>query len=198
MPQLGARRHCGALSIAVSGAARGTRSNFIIGAERIRRCLIASCCAGNVIARRTSGAAIRPGGRRGGSKAKKSKTPVISICVRRTHKSGHSELGLFRCSNSGCFAFYRPVVASGSGDRADLVEYRRLLTRSSHLSSAVRAFAILKARKAISDLVPQTPSAGPARNPSSISRFCASMILPGGGFDLLVLCSGATTAVGSA
>jgi len=31
VPQLGARRHCGALSIAVSGAARGTRSNFIIG-----------------------------------------------------------------------------------------------------------------------------------------------------------------------
>jgi hypothetical protein len=28
--------------------------NFIIGAERTRRCLIASCCAGNVIARRIS------------------------------------------------------------------------------------------------------------------------------------------------
>jgi hypothetical protein len=43
-----------ALSIAVSGAALGTRSNFIIGADRIRRCLLASCCAGNVIARRIS------------------------------------------------------------------------------------------------------------------------------------------------
>ena len=37
------------------GAAFGTHSNFIIGADRIRRCLIVSCCAGNVIARRISG-----------------------------------------------------------------------------------------------------------------------------------------------
>src|SRR5262249_40444833 len=87
---------------------------------------------------------------------------------------------------------------AGVVTRAALVEYRRLLTRSSHLSSAARPFAILNARKAIRDLVPQTPSAGPARNPSSISRFCASMILPGGGFDLLVLCSGAAAAVRSA
>jgi hypothetical protein len=36
------------------GAAFGTHSNFIIGADRIRRCLIVSCCAGNVIARRIS------------------------------------------------------------------------------------------------------------------------------------------------
>jgi hypothetical protein len=35
-----AKRHCGAMSIAVSGAALGTRSNFIIAADRIRRCLI--------------------------------------------------------------------------------------------------------------------------------------------------------------
>jgi hypothetical protein len=35
----------------------GTRSNFIIAADRIRRCLIAWCCAGNVIAMRISGAA---------------------------------------------------------------------------------------------------------------------------------------------
>ena len=74
------------------GAAFGTHSNFIIGADRIRRCLIVSCCAGNVIARRISARGrqqIRPGGRRGGSKAEKSKTHVISICVRRTPKSGH-------------------------------------------------------------------------------------------------------------
>jgi len=57
------------------GAAFGTHSNFIIGADRIRRCLIVSCCAGNVIARRISARGrqqIRPGGRRGGSKAEKS------------------------------------------------------------------------------------------------------------------------------
>jgi len=30
------KRHCGAMSIAVSGAALGTRSNFIIAADRIR------------------------------------------------------------------------------------------------------------------------------------------------------------------
>jgi hypothetical protein len=62
-----------------------------------RRCLIASCCAGNVIARRISYAAGKrrgarkfgQGGRCGGSKAAKSKTPVISICVRFTPKSGH-------------------------------------------------------------------------------------------------------------
>jgi hypothetical protein len=39
----------------VSGAVFGTRLNFIIVADRIRRCLIASCCAGNVIARRMGG-----------------------------------------------------------------------------------------------------------------------------------------------
>jgi hypothetical protein len=33
---LSAKRHCGALSIAVSGVALGTRSNFIIAADRIR------------------------------------------------------------------------------------------------------------------------------------------------------------------
>src|ERR1700751_3349184 len=85
---------------------------------------------------------------------------------------------------SGGFASYRPVVASGSGDRAAWVEYRRLLARSSHLSSTARPFAILNARKAIRDLVPQTPSAGPARNPSSISRFCAAFTSLGGGFSL--------------
>src|SRR6516225_9574214 len=90
---------------------------------------------------------------------------------------------------------YCPIVASGSGDRAAWIEYRRLLTRSSHLSSAARAFAILNARKAIRDLVPQTPSDGPARNPSSISRFCAAIISPGGGFDLLVSCSRVTTSL---
>src|SRR5215510_14940186 len=115
--------------------------------------------------------------------------------VRFTPKSGHSELGLFRCSNSRGFASYRPVVASGSGDRAALVEYRRLLTSSSHLSSPARPFAILNPRRAIRDLVPQTPSDGPARNPSSISRLCAAIISPSGGFDLLVPCSGATAAV---
>jgi hypothetical protein len=36
----------------VSGAALGTRSNFITAAERTHPSLIASCCAGNVIARR--------------------------------------------------------------------------------------------------------------------------------------------------
>src|SRR5215472_1943310 len=107
-------------------------------------------------------------------------------------------LALFRCSDSGGFASYRLVVASGRGDRAALVEYRRLLTRSSHLSSAPKPFAILNARKAIRDLVPQTPSAGPARNPSSISRFCAAIISPGGELNLLAPCSGVTAAVGSA
>jgi hypothetical protein len=41
-----AKRHCGAMSIAVSGAALGTRSNFIIAADRIRRCLIAITSSG--------------------------------------------------------------------------------------------------------------------------------------------------------
>jgi hypothetical protein len=41
-----AKRHCGAMSIAVSGAALGTRSNFIIAADRIRRCLIATTSSG--------------------------------------------------------------------------------------------------------------------------------------------------------
>src|SRR5215470_10325260 len=113
-------------------------------------------------------------------------------------KSGHSVLGLFRCSDSGGFASHRLVVASGRADRAALVEYRRLLTRSSHLSSAPKPFAILNARKAICDLVPQTPSAGPARNPSSMSRFCAAIISPGGELNLLAPCSGVTAAVGSA
>jgi hypothetical protein len=35
----------------VSSAALGTRSNFTIGADRIRCCSIASCCDGNVIAK---------------------------------------------------------------------------------------------------------------------------------------------------
>jgi hypothetical protein len=83
---------------------------------------------------------------------------------------------------------YLPVLASGSGDRA----YRRPFTRSSHLSSAARPYAILNARRAIRDLAPQTPSAGPFRNRSSISRFCAAMISLGGGFNLLAPCSGAT------
>jgi len=68
------------------------------------------------------------------------------------------------------------VVAKGRGERAAWVEYSRPLTRSSHLSSAVRPFATLNARKAVRDLAPQTPSAGPFRNPSSISRFCAAII----------------------
>jgi hypothetical protein len=34
------------MSIAVSGAALGTRSNFIIAADRIRRCLIATTSSG--------------------------------------------------------------------------------------------------------------------------------------------------------
>src|SRR6516225_12472557 len=89
------------------------------------------------------------------------------------------------------------VVAKGRGERAAWVEYRRPLTGSSHLSSAVRRFAILNARKAVRDLVPQTPSAGAARNPSSMSRFCAATISLGGGFNL-ASCSGATTAVRSA
>jgi hypothetical protein len=38
------------------------------------------------------------------------------------------------------------VVVSGSGDGAAWVEYKRPLTRASHLSSAARPFAILKAR----------------------------------------------------
>src|SRR5262249_5084107 len=105
--------------------------------------------------------------------------------VRFTPESGHSEL----------HCVYRPVVASGSGERAALAEYRRPLTRSSHLSSAARPFAILNERKAVRDLVPQTPSAGPARNPSLISRFCAALISLGGGFNLLAPCSGATAAV---
>jgi hypothetical protein len=99
---------------------------------------------------------------------------------------------------SGGFTSYRPVVANGSrsGDRADLVEYSRPLTRPSHLSSAARPFAILNARRAIRDLVPQTPSAGPARNPSSISRFCAAIISLGGGFNLLAPCSDSGGRVG--
>src|SRR5262249_26265765 len=85
--------------VRTQGGRRATvdRSNFIIGADRIRRCLIASCCAGNVIARRIGYAAgkrrgaskFSPGGRRGGSQAEKSKTNAISICVRRTPESGH-------------------------------------------------------------------------------------------------------------
>src|SRR6516165_4288873 len=90
------------------------------------------------------------------------------------------------------------VVAKGRGERVALVEYSRPLTRSSHLSSALRPFATLNARKAFRDLVPQTPSAGPFRNLSSISRFCAAIISLGGVFDLLVPSSGATTAVRSA
>ena len=86
------------------------------------------------------------------------------------------------------------VVAKGRGERAAWVEYSRPLTSSSHLSSALRPFATLNARKAFRDLVPQTPSAGPFRNLSSISRFCAAVISLGGAFDLLVPSSGATTA----
>jgi hypothetical protein len=92
---------------------------------------------------------------------------------------------------------YLPVLANGSGDRAAWAEYRRPFTRSSHLSSAARPFAILNARKAVRDLVPQTPSAGPSRNPSSISRLCAALISLGGGFNL-ASCIGATTALRSA
>jgi len=92
---------------------------------------------------------------------------------------------------------YLPV-ANGSGDRAAWVEYSRPLTRSSHLSSAARPFAILNARNAIRDLAAQTPSAEPARNPSSISRFCVALISLGGGFNLLTSCSGATAAARSA
>jgi hypothetical protein len=90
------------------------------------------------------------------------------------------------------------VAAKGRGERAALVEYNRPLTRSSHLSSAAKPFAILNARKAVLDLVPQTPSDGPARNLSSISRFCAALISLGGGFNLLASCSGATAAGPSA
>src|SRR5437868_3773304 len=72
--------------------------------------------------------------------------PAPGVGDRGTPESRHSELGLYRCSNSG--GSYLPVVASGCGDRAAWIEYRRLLTRSSHLSSAARAFAILNARKA--------------------------------------------------
>src|SRR5262252_3635596 len=86
------------------------------------------------------------------------------------------------------------VVAKDRGARAAWVEYNRPLTRSSDLSSALRPFATLNARKAVRDLAPQTPSAGPFRNRSSISRFCAAVISLGGGFDL----SGAGTAVRSA
>ena len=49
------KRPCCGRSIAVSGAAHGTRSNFITGADRTRRCSIAWCYAGTVIARRISG-----------------------------------------------------------------------------------------------------------------------------------------------
>src|SRR5262245_6508263 len=58
-----------------------------------------------------------------------------------------------------------------------------------------RPFATLNARKAVRDLAPQTPSAGPFRNPSSISRFCAAIISLGGGFNLLAPCNEATTPV---
>jgi len=50
--QPSAKRHCGVLSIAVSAAVLGAPSNFIIGADQTRRCLIASCCVRNVIAKR--------------------------------------------------------------------------------------------------------------------------------------------------
>src|SRR5215471_14437349 len=100
--------------------------------------------------------------------------------------------GLRRISPS-CRSYWGgEVVAKGRGERAAWVEYSRPLTRSSHLSSALRPFATLKARKAFRDLVPQTPSAGPFRNLSSISRFCAAIISLGGAFDLLVPSSGAT------
>ena len=79
------------------------------------------------------------------------------------------------------------VVAKGRGERTAWVEYNRPLTRSSHLSSGLRPFATLNARKAVRDLAPQTPSAGPFRNRSSISRFCAAIISLGGGFNLLGL-----------
>ena len=55
-PQPSAKRHYDALSIAVSGAALGTRLNFIIGAERARHC--SNCVHAvprGVIARRIGG-----------------------------------------------------------------------------------------------------------------------------------------------
>jgi hypothetical protein len=53
-----------------------------------------------------------------GSFGSKADVRLLNFDVRFTPESGHSKLGLFRCSNSGGFASYRPVVASGSGDRA--------------------------------------------------------------------------------